>query len=148
MKLGLERTSSRNWPSRVYHDIPADWLADGYKEILCLFSDWRERLQDDMALWTNPEWTRSVIRLQLNPREVLVHENVRHQTVLQASMGWKRRLSIIPGFSSFFSQFTSQSGKVDSSPAGNESRICSDAVLLVGIYIYVVVVRHRAKSFT
>jgi len=58
-------------------DVPADRLADSYKEILCLLSNWRECLQDDMAvLGTNPEGAGSVVGLQVQPGKVLVHENV------------------------------------------------------------------------
>jgi hypothetical protein len=44
--------------SGVCHDLPADWLADSYEEILGLLSYWRERLQDDVTiLGTNPKGT-------------------------------------------------------------------------------------------
>jgi hypothetical protein len=96
-------------------------------------------------LGTNPEGTGSVVGLQVQPGKVLVHENVRHKAVLQSSMRWERRLSSATVFPPFFSQLTGQGTKVDSGPAGHESCICSNAVLLVVIDIYVILIRQGTK---
>jgi hypothetical protein len=96
-------------------------------------------------LGTNPKGTGSVVGLQVQPGKVLVHENVRHKAVLQSSMRWERRLSSATVFPPFFSQLTGQGTEVDSGPAGHESRICSDAVLLGVIDIYVILIRQGTK---
>jgi hypothetical protein len=77
--------------------------------------------------------------------KVLVHENVRHKAVLQLSMRWERWLSSATVFPPFFSQLTGQGTEVDSGPAGHESCICSNAVLLGVIDIYVILIHQGTK---
>jgi hypothetical protein len=131
MKLGLRRTYSSNslgWPP---YNLPADRLADGYEEILCLLGNWRESLQDDMTiLGTNPKGARSMVGFQVEEREVLVHEDMRNKVVLLSSVGRKRCLSVARSIAPFFSELASQCTKVDSSSTWNESRLCSGVILL------------------
>jgi hypothetical protein len=61
-------------------------------------------------------------------------------------MRWERRLSSATGFPPFFSQLAGQSAEVDGSPAGHESRIRSDAILLSVIHIYVILIGLGTKS--
>ena len=59
--------------------IPADRLSDGDEEILRLLSNGGKRLQNDVAIFgADPERTRSVVRLQMEPSKVLLLEDVRH----------------------------------------------------------------------
>ena len=77
MKLGLEGTCYNDCTAKTGRNIPADRLANGNKEILGLLGDWGEGLQNDMTvLGANPEGTGSVVGLQVQPGEVLVHEDV------------------------------------------------------------------------
>jgi hypothetical protein len=78
-------------------------------------------------------------------RKVLVHENVRHKAVLQSSMRWERQLSSTTIFPLFFSQLMGQGTEVDSGPVGHESCICSNAVLLGVIDIYVILICQGMK---
>jgi hypothetical protein len=61
-------------------------------------------------------------------------------------MWWKRWRVIPARIPAFFSQFTGQSAEIDSSSAGDEGCLCSDAVLLAVIHIYVILIRYRTKS--
>ena len=130
------------------YNLPADWLADGHEEILCLLGNWRESLQNDMAiLGTNPKGARSMVGFQVEEREVLVHEDMRNKVVLLSPVGRKRCLSVARSIPSFFSELASQSTKINSSSTWNESRLCSGVVLLRVVRVYQIDIPCLTKSF-
>ena len=67
--------------------IPADRLSNGDKKVLCLFRNGRERLEDDMAIFgADPKRTRSMIEFKMEPREVLLLEDMGHKGILLSPM--------------------------------------------------------------
>ena len=95
---------------------------------MCLLGNWRESFQDDVTIFrTNPKGARSMVRFQVEPREVLVHEDMRNQVVLLSSVGCR---SLARGIPSFFSELASQSTKVNGSSAWYESRLSRGVVVL------------------
>lgn len=83
MKAGLRHRSSRVSTYCRLTCIPANRFGDGYQEILGLFRNGREGLEDDVAvLWANPNWTRRVVGLEMKPREVLLVKYVRYKGIL------------------------------------------------------------------
>lgn len=75
-----------------YVSVPADGLANGRQEVLSLLSNGRKCLKYDMTIFgTDPERTRLMIQLEMEPGEILVHEDVRYQLVLLPAMHFERR---------------------------------------------------------
>ena len=71
----------------VITDIPADRLSNGDKEVLRLLRNGGKRLEDDVAIFgTDPKRTRSVIRFEMKPREVLLMEDMGHKGILLSPM--------------------------------------------------------------
>ena len=57
--------------------VPADRLADGYKEILSLLRNRGEGLQNDVTiLRANPDGSSRVVSLQVEPRKIVPLEDV------------------------------------------------------------------------
>ena len=133
--------------SGVYDNIPADRLADSYKEILCLFGNGRESFQDDVTIFgANPKGTRSMVGFQVEPREILIHEDMRNKIVLLSSVGWKRCLSVAGGIPPFFSELACQSTKINSSSAWYERRLSRGVFLLCVVRICEIDISCRTKS--
>ena len=77
--------------------VPANGLADRHQEILGLVRDWGEGLQDNMAvLRANPDRSSRVVSLQMEPRKIVLLEDVRDELVLLLPMSnYGARVSVL-----------------------------------------------------
>jgi hypothetical protein len=133
--------------------IPANRLANGGQKVLCLFCNGGECLENDVSvLGTNPQRPRSMVRFEVQPREVLVHEDVRYQTVLMAPMLLQGReicrLYIL--CATRLGQLACQRTEVDGGTTGYKSRLRGgrgDRIFLIVVDCYVLLVLIRSCAF-
>ena len=117
-----------------YVCVPANRLADGYEEILSLIRNRREGFQDNMSvLRTNPDGSSRVISLQVEPRKVVLLEDVRDQLVLLFPMSNHR---VPPPIPPSLGELASQSTEFNRSAFRNELRSWGRRRWILNIYIF------------